>query len=85
MAHARGPASNMSLLNEAEPGWPICAVCNRKVDRFMAFRDSFRDAVTFVAWCHGEETELQLPLSNIEGAYVRLCRYVFAPPKLVGE
>ncbi len=41
-------------------GPPICAVCNKSVDRIESMFDLNRDATFFRVYCHGEMEEQQL-------------------------
>ena len=40
-------------------GLPICAVCNKPVERMQVYGEALTDAKMFTAYCHGE-TERQV-------------------------
>jgi len=66
----------MNLLDPK--GWPICAICQRPVDRVMSRRHPQRRSIVIVVECHGRYEESELSVAAIEDANSIEIRTAFA-------
>lgn len=52
-----------------DPGWPICAVCERPVERVEHDEDALRAKLVITVYCHGDvETAEILERELVRGA-----------------
>jgi hypothetical protein len=47
---------------------PICAVCEKPVDKIVSMRDGFREVVSFRVFCHGDVETVEMDVIDMHDA-----------------
>ena len=55
-------------MTKVEMPLPLCAVCNKPVDKLVSWVDSNRDTLVFIAFCHGEQERCELGAFDVVAA-----------------
>lgn len=67
------------------PGWPICDVCNKPVERMETFNDPLSYTRTFRASCHGQTQQVQVSDQLAEEALAMKFIRAFVQVRIGGE
>jgi hypothetical protein len=58
-------------------GWPICAVCQKRVEVIHTIEDLLLDCHLVIAECHGSREEVRLDKMDVANGKVRLDGFAF--------